>query len=923
MKITCLECTAEYDIPEGSEVGKAVCPKCHTPSSKFFVYSRSLEFDTVGNVTPLTTGATDAVAVAHTVPYAPNQIPMPERIGRYEILGRAGAGGMGVVYRARDLELGRTVALKVVIAGEHATEATIQRFQREARSAAKLSHPGIVRVYDVGTVPPDRPAGAPIYYFAMEYVDGRPIDKIAHDPGLKPEEAARIARDVARALQYAHEQGIIHRDVKPGNILVDAAGHPRLLDFGLAKEASGSETLTKTGEIIGTACYMPPEQASGDMKTVEARSDIYSLGTVLYEMLTKRPPFLGESMARILRDVEERDPEPPSSLAPGLPREIEVICLKAMAKEKDRRYQTARELADDLDRFLGGQPILARPTGIATRTSKWVRRHPAATTALVMLALFSAVGVAFWMRPSPPAPIPRPDPMLLLAMAEPHYAKAHEEFDRAQRLRKPEERRQRIAVFAAALAEVEQAISLYDRYAEAYALRGAIRVHLVQGAKALEDFDTALALKPTLADVYYDRVVLRLKLLDQKRVGVPALGMDTKPEEMFAPERPRLESDIERLKLLGIRRYKALVAEARFAIFFRESGENPMQLASDAIAENSGFADAYVVRAHLRREEAVAMRRHGDRTRFPQVLQEALEDATRAIEKDENHAEAYRVRAEIHLALGRRADAMRDLDEMVAIAPEEAQSYVDRASILSMSADRRTRARVLEDVETALRKDPDNARARYLRATARIRVPATYGDEQALTQCREDLSFVIGRDPKYDMPHVLRMVCDRALGDEASFKQHFDELAKARPDLPEARLNAFHSVIQNLGRLLQHRPKLGESESLLERAGQLVEGDKLAEAEQALAQLLARLDDPVAMSLERLPAAKQKGLRISAHRDLAALYALRGEPAKAVASLAKAVDLGLARPEELEFDPDFESLRALPEFRELLKRPRR
>jgi len=922
MNLTCLQCEHVYEIAEGSDLSKAVCPQCKTPPSNFFVYSRSLEFEPVDGVKPITVNASNAGA--KTQPYAPGQIPTPERIGKYEILGRAGAGGMGVVYRARDLDLNRTVALKVMIAGEHATEDTIGRFQREARSAAKLTHPGIVHVYDVGNVPPDRPGGAPIYFFAMEFVEGRPIDKVARDPGLAPKEAARIASEVARALAYAHEQGVVHRDVKPGNILLDAAGRPHLVDFGLAKEAGDSQTLTKTGDIIGTACYMPPEQASGDMKAVDAQSDIYALGTVLYEMLTRRPPFIGETMGKILRDVEERDPDPPTAIVPSLPRELETICLKAMAKEKHRRYATAAEFADDLDRFLAGEPILARRTAFATRASKWARRHPAASTAGVMLCVFVAAGLAVWFRlpgPPPPPPPPGPTPMELLAKAEPHYLRARAEYEKARKYKKPDERKQRITVYTRALEEVDLALGVYAKYAEAFALRGLIRVALNQPAQAMADFDRAVELKPALSEVYYERIVLRITMLQLRMVRVVPMAPDDRTVDLDR-ERPLVQKDIDMLRRLQINRAQALVAEARFAIVFNEAGVDALALVNQALDEDPTFPDAYVLRADRKRFDAVAMRRYGDRTRSAQMLQEALDDCNRAIDEDANHREAYKVRADVHLALGRRAQAVRDVDEMVAVAPDRAQSYVDRAMVLMPDiASARTRSRVLDDLERALWLDPEIGRARFLRGAVRLMSREAAGSETVIAECRADFETVLKQDPQDVMAHTFRLACDKALLDPA-FDAHFQELCAAKPDMTERERNGWHIMIQQLSARLKQPAGASPSQELLDRGQRLAEEGKAAEAEAVFGELLKRLDNPVEMSQERVTPPQQRALRASACYETACIHAERGSADRTVAALEQAIRNG-RRAEDLEYDPNFENVRSRPEFRDLMARHRK
>ncbi len=274
--------------------------------------------------------------------------------GRYEVLGRAGAGGMAEVYRARDELLGREVALKVLSERFAHDSSFIERFRREAQSAANLSHPNIVSLYDYGS-----DDGS--YFIVMEYIDGQAVSEIiASEAPLLPERAADIASDVAGALQRAHTAGLVHRDIKPGNIMITSNGQTKVTDFGIARALGhGEQTMTQTGMVIGTASYLSPEQAQGN--PVDARSDVYSLGCVLYEMLTGRVPFAGDTPLSIAYKHVREEAQPPSRLNPDVPAELDAITLKALAKNPDNRYDSASKMQEDLQRFLSGQKVLATP----------------------------------------------------------------------------------------------------------------------------------------------------------------------------------------------------------------------------------------------------------------------------------------------------------------------------------------------------------------------------------------------------------------------------------------------------------------------------------------------------------------------------------------------------------------------------------
>jgi WD40 repeat protein/predicted Ser/Thr protein kinase len=327
----------------------------------------------------------------------------PAWVGGYEILCEIGRGGMGVVYKARQAGLGRLVALKMVLAGSHAGPDERARFRREAEAAARLSHPNIVQVHEVG-----EHDGLP--FLCLEYIDGVSLAAWAAGRPQPPRQAAALVETLARAAQAAHQGGIVHRDLTPRNILLSAAGVPKITDFGLVKlldsgpDSTSPAYQTQSGAILGTAPYMSPEQAAGRSKDVGPLSDLYSLGAILYELLTGRPPFLGETTLDTLAQVLSTEPVPPHRLQPALHRDLETICLKCLAKEPKGRYASALDLADDLRRFLDGRSIVARPAGAAERLWRWCRRNPrvAGLTAAVfgLLALVAVVASVGYLRES-------------------------------------------------------------------------------------------------------------------------------------------------------------------------------------------------------------------------------------------------------------------------------------------------------------------------------------------------------------------------------------------------------------------------------------------------------------------------------------------------------------------------------------------
>lgn len=293
--------------------------------------------------------------------------PLGRILGDYELLEELGRGGMGVVYKARQISLDRIVAVKVILAGAWASETDLKRFHSEARAAAQLEHPHIVGVYQVGKFEGH-------HYFSMDYIDGCGLDELARENVISSASAARYVQLVAEAIHAAHEHGILHRDLKPANVLIDRHDQPHVADFGLAKHLTRDGGLTATGAMVGTPSYMAPEQAEG--KEATRASDVYSLGAILYVLLAGEPPFQRTSLIETITDVIHREPPAPSSLRSGIDRNLEAICLKCLHKVPARRYVTAQALADDLARFRQHQPVLARPVSRWQRGVRWVSSVP-------------------------------------------------------------------------------------------------------------------------------------------------------------------------------------------------------------------------------------------------------------------------------------------------------------------------------------------------------------------------------------------------------------------------------------------------------------------------------------------------------------------------------------------------------------------
>ena len=315
---------------------------------------------------------------------------MPPEFDDYELIQEIGRGSQGVVYRARQKSLNRTVALKVIGLGRWATEAHVRRFRFEAEAAASLKHPFIVPIHQIG----EREGCC---YFSMDLIEGGQLDAVMRREPIHIPHAVELIAKLARTVHYAHEHRILHRDIKPGNVLLDAEGQPHLTDFGLARLVEAENDVTRTADVLGTPSYMAPEQANGRYARLTRATDVYGLGAVLYELLTGHPPFAGETTYETIRLVLQTEPQAPRLLNPKVDRDLSTICLKCLEKDPQRRYSSALALTQDLERWLKHEPIRARRTGVLARGKKWVRRNPAAAFSVVSLvALAGTFGVIIW-----------------------------------------------------------------------------------------------------------------------------------------------------------------------------------------------------------------------------------------------------------------------------------------------------------------------------------------------------------------------------------------------------------------------------------------------------------------------------------------------------------------------------------------------
>ena len=368
----CLKCGAEIpaDAPEGG------CPGCLLQSGLNLLAAEEEAISDVARQQRATRSERLAAILGE--------------LGDYELLEEIGRGGQGVVFRARQKSLNRTVALKVISLGQWASKAHVKRFRRETEAAASLDHPSIVPIHEVG----ERDGSC---YFSMQFIEGGQLDEVVRRTPMSIRQAAELIAKVARTVHYAHEHGILHRDIKPGNILLDKNGEPHLNDFGLARLLDTQSSVTRTIDVLGTPSYMAPEQAAGEHAKISKATDVYGLGAVFYELLTGHPPFSGGTTYQTIQLLLDTEPRQPRFWNRKIARDLSTICLKCLEKDPQRRYSSALALAEDLEHWLKHEPILAKRSGFFTHARKWVRRNPAVAALIAALvALAADMGWNVW-----------------------------------------------------------------------------------------------------------------------------------------------------------------------------------------------------------------------------------------------------------------------------------------------------------------------------------------------------------------------------------------------------------------------------------------------------------------------------------------------------------------------------------------------
>ncbi len=636
----------------------------------------------------------------------------PREFGKYTLLGEIARGGMGIVFRAHQTDPKRNVALKVLRSDDPQQG---ERFLREVELAARLVHPSILPVFEVGEEDGHR-------FFTMELIEGKPLDSWLAEDVPPMSRKVEVLRDVARAVQHAHEQKVVHRDVKPSNILVDREGHAWVTDFGIAREMDVPSTLTGTGLAVGTPCYMSPEQALGDPARIDARCDVYGLGAVLYEALTGRPPFSGKTEVEIIEKVLHEDLTPPRDVAPEVPLDLERIVLKAMDKEPEVRYASAAEFADDLQRFLRGEPVLADPGGPLYRRWRRLKKNKPLAAALVVFAVLVVVGEVIFLTQYDRLH----DEKAAIAQREAQRAEARNAYERGL-----------LARGKAAVEAFTAAITADPSFTEALFERGKARIATGEYDKAVADLSQAISQQAEMAYAYYWRGVIRQDYFDRPEearqdfeqaarldpesdLGLLAQGALLEAQGKPAEAEERYSQAIERAPKsalgyqrrakvrIGLGKIDDAVTDSRHALQIDPASAPALHNLAVALSQHGKFDEAIEALTKaiaLNPRNPLHYHSRGVAKHQKKEFKAAIQDYSHAIALDPRQAMTFHCRARALYELGQLQDAFLDCKLAIAIAPDFCEPYAARGMI---AFQRELYPNAIRDFEAFLKRAPED-----------------------------------------------------------------------------------------------------------------------------------------------------------------------------------------------------------------------
>jgi serine/threonine protein kinase/Flp pilus assembly protein TadD len=747
---------------------------------------------------------------------------IPEVEG-YEILERIGQGGMGVVYRARQGGLERLVALKVIRGGSHAAPEHLARFRIEARALARLGHPNVVQIYDVG-----RSAGVP--FVALELLEGGSLEgRVAGTP--QPETtSAELLITLARAMGAAHKAGVVHRDLKSANVLFAADGTPKIADFGLAKRLDEEDGQTQTGQVMGSPSFMAPEQARG--REVGPLADVYSLGAILYEMLTGRPPFKGSSPMETLFQVVHDEPVPPTRLRPGLSSDLETIALKCLAKEPDRRYESAEALADDLDRYLSATPILARPIGLRERAWKWARRQPVLAT-LALVTLLAAIGLA--------------------SLSYRNYRVA------LLRTRAEIQNAEEFEIKGLKVIDDGQ-LDLRDH-------------HYVVGLQRLNDFRLKIPPNPRLADLR-DRIDGLITLLRESQRREARIAEAKAQLSKFRSFRRQAQLGAVQSVGMGetrdVKGIRQVIPEALevFGIGDSKANPNTLLLPEALTAEEKTEVEKGIYELLLMLADAVARPLPGeDSIRQADQALLILDRAYGLRPSPRAYQAYYLIRADCLARKGEKTAAENDRQTASAM-PADAFSHLHRGETLHQE---RKWREAISEFETALRLEPDMFRAQLLLAVCQLQ-------DRLFDQARTNLTACIQREPESINLYLLRGFASGEVGDQRqtdALKVGSRREPRQKEEFQKAIDADFEAAEADFEKVMTLKPSTDERYGLLVNRG-------------VLRFRRHRLDDAVKDLLEAIALRPDE---VSAHQVLGEVYRQQGRTEQAIAQFTRGIAL--------------------------------